>query len=91
MDKSQEGSRRFFVSRGHSPKSFDVVEEAFDEVAEAVEFLVMSSFLLPALARRNHWLYFARSKFFDYPVGIVSPVGQARGSNNIVDEVLGDR
>jgi hypothetical protein len=65
------------------------VEEALYEVANTVEFFVMSTLLFTALARWNDRFDLTLSKCFDDLVGIVSAIAQACSADNIVNEVFG--
>lgn len=56
LECGAEGFGEFVVTGGHAVKLLELVKEAFDAVASAVEFLVVGQLLAPVADGGNHRL-----------------------------------
>ena len=76
MEAGEEISGGLFVTGGDAPEVFDDIEEAFDEIAFAVECEVAVAFDAAIRFGRDHHLDGARRQAADETVGVISLVGE---------------
>ncbi len=90
VQKTEVARRRFLVPRGDAAPPLDGMEEALDEVALLVEFLVIATFRLSRFARWYDRIDAPVLQFGDDPISVVGLVGENSVAMHVVDEFFGD-
>ena len=91
MDACEEVACGLFVARCDGSELLDDVEEAFDEVALAIECEVAVALLLAVRSRRYHSLDLAHFKALYEAIGVVAFIGDERLRIDLLGERFGLR
>ncbi len=87
-DECEKCAGGFFVTRRDAPKMLDLVDEALDEMAFLVEFLVVRRNVISEGPGRDHRLG-AKGEKGSEPLGIIGLVGDDMIGRETVDQRLG--
>ena len=79
-DRGEEGFRQLVVAGGEAAKLFELVEEAFDAVAAAIEFLVVGELFGAAADRGDDGLDAVERETLPDAIGVVAFVEGANSS-----------
>jgi hypothetical protein len=90
MEDGEVAGRRLVVAGGDGSAALEVVEEAFDAVAEAVEAAVQTRPLLAARMRVDDWGDAEDLRGLSDVVGVIARVSDYRFAFDVEEEFLGD-
>lgn len=87
VNDGEEVARGLFIAAGDCPEAFDVMEEALDIAAKAVEVTILASpIVLAAGIHRDDGLHAPSSYGVDDPVGVVARICDERFAGRMLDE-----